>query len=70
MLAKAIHVVPHPNGWATRFDGAATVTQTFDHKRDALGWALGYAEASNAAVVVHGASPILRLSRFLETKLS
>jgi hypothetical protein len=70
MLTKAIHVVPHPDGWAARFDGAAKVTQTFDHKRDALGWALGYAEASNAEVVVHGASPILRLTRFLETKLA
>jgi hypothetical protein len=70
MLTKAIHVVPHPDGWAARFDDAPKVTQTFDHKRDALGWALGYAEASNAAVVVHGASPILRLTRFLETKLA
>ena len=70
MRARAIHVVPHPEGWAARFEGAARISQTFDHKRDALGWAMGYAEASNAEVVVHGASPILRLTRFLETRLA
>jgi Uncharacterized protein conserved in bacteria (DUF2188) len=70
MQARSIHVVPHPDGWAAHFDGTANVSQTFDHKRDAVGWALGYAEASNAEVVVHRANPIVRLTRFLEARLA
>lgn len=56
--ARRIHVVPHPDGWATRFAGAPRISQTFRRRRDALAWAQGYAEAHDAEVTVHRAVDI------------
>jgi hypothetical protein len=65
MRNVTLHVVPHPEGWATRFAGAPSVSQTFRYKEDALAWAEGYAEANGAKVVLHGASPIAAATSFL-----
>jgi len=56
MRSKSIHVVPHPDGWATRFERAATISQKFVDKQDALAWAYWYAKANDAEVVVHNAN--------------
>jgi uncharacterized protein YdaT len=51
---KDIHVVPHPDGWATRKEGADRAGGIHDTKNEALEHAKEQAKRERVEVVIHG----------------
>lgn len=47
------HVVPHPDGWAVRKEGAEQATRTFGSKQEAEERARELAEKQNTDLVLH-----------------
>ncbi len=52
-MAK-VHVVPRPDGWAVKNEGASRAFRVFDTKDEALKEALSYARETGGSVIVHG----------------
>ena len=49
-----VHVVPRPNGWAVKSEGASRAYRTYATKDDALREAISHARQNGYDVVVHG----------------
>jgi hypothetical protein len=53
MAKKAIHVVPHNDGWATRKPNTERVGRTFPTQKDAIDHGRDQAQRERAEVVIH-----------------
>jgi uncharacterized protein YdaT len=53
MTKKDIHVVPHPDGWATRKEGAQRAGVVADTQREAIERAREQAKREKVEVVIH-----------------
>jgi hypothetical protein len=54
MAKRDIHVVPHPDGWATKREGAKRASGVFDTQRSAQTSARELAIRDKVEVVTHG----------------
>ncbi len=54
MTKRDIHVVPHPEGWATRTEGASKVGLIADTQAEAIDAARDQARRRHVEVVIHG----------------
>lgn len=54
MSKKDIHVVPHPEGWAVKREGAERATSVHERKVDALDAARELGRKDEVEVVIHG----------------
>lgn len=53
MSKKDIHVVPHPEGWATRKEGAGRAGVVVDTQKEAIERARDQARREQVEVVIH-----------------
>ena len=53
MSKKDVHVVPHPEGWATRTEGASRVGGIYDTQREVIDHARDTAIRRHSEVVIH-----------------
>ena len=53
MTKKDVHVVPHPDGWATQKEGASRAGVVVDTQREAIERAREQAQREKAEVVIH-----------------
>ena len=53
MTRRDIHVVPHPEGWATKTEGASRAGVVVDTQREAIERAREQAERQGVEVVIH-----------------
>lgn len=53
MTKKDVHVVPHPDGWATKTEGASRAGRVVDTQREAIERAQEQAKRQNVEVVIH-----------------
>lgn len=51
---KDIHVVPHPEGWAAKREGAGRAIGVYDTQREALDAARPIAQRDKVELVTHG----------------
>lgn len=54
MSKKDVHVVPHPEGWATKKEGNTRAGSVHDTKAEALVQAREQAKRERVEVVIHG----------------
>jgi uncharacterized protein YdaT len=54
MSKKDIHVVTHPEGWATRREGSDRASSVHDTQREAIDTARDRAQRDHVEVVIHG----------------
>ena len=54
MTKRDIHVIPHPEGWATKKEGTERVGSVHDTKSEALEQAREQAKRERVEVVIHG----------------
>lgn len=54
---RDIHVVKHPDGWATKKEGAGRAGSVHDTKAEALDKARSQAKREHVEVVIHGKDP-------------
>ncbi len=52
-MKKDIHVVPHPDGWATKKEGASRVGSLHNTQKEAIERAKGQAIREKSEVVIH-----------------
>jgi hypothetical protein len=50
---RDIHVVPHPEGWATRTEGAERAGRVYDTKNEALEHGRDQARREQVELVIH-----------------
>lgn len=50
---KDVHVVPHPDGWATKTEGAGRAGGVYDTQREAISHAREQAQRTRVEVVIH-----------------
>ena len=53
MTKKDVHVVPHPDGWATKTEGATRAGVVVDTQRQAIERARDQAQRQGVEVVIH-----------------
>ena len=53
MSKKNVHVVPHPDGWATRTEGASRVGRVVGTQGEAIERAREQAQREKVEVVIH-----------------
>jgi uncharacterized protein YdaT len=53
MTKRDIHVVPHPDGWATKKEGGERAGSVHDTKSEALDQARDQAKREHVEVVIH-----------------
>jgi uncharacterized protein YdaT len=53
MTKKDVHVVPHPDGWATKTEGATRAGGVFDTQAQAIERAREQAQRRQVEVVIH-----------------
>lgn len=53
MSKKDIHVVPHPEGWATKKEGAEKAGRVFETKQEAMEQGREQAKRENVELVPH-----------------
>ena len=53
MTKKDVHVVPHPDGWATKTEGASRAGVVVDTQRQAIERAREQAQRQGVEVVIH-----------------
>lgn len=53
MTKKDIHVVPHPDGWATQKEGASRAGAVTRTQQEAIERAVGQAKREHVEVVIH-----------------
>lgn len=53
MTKKEVHVVPHPDGWATESEGASRAGVVVDTQREAIERAREQAQRQGVEVVIH-----------------
>jgi uncharacterized protein YdaT len=53
MTKKDVHVVPHPEGWATQTEGASKAGAVFDTQAEAIARARSQAKRQDVEVVIH-----------------
>ncbi|WP_046656927.1 DUF2188 domain-containing protein [Lysobacter capsici] len=54
MSKKDVHVVPHPEGWAVKREGADRASSIHDRKADALDVGRDLARKDEVELVIHG----------------
>jgi uncharacterized protein YdaT len=54
MTKKDVHVVRHPEGWATRREGSERAGGVYDTQRQAIEHARAQAQRERVEVVIHG----------------
>jgi hypothetical protein len=60
MAKKSIHVVPHPEGWATRREGATRVGRVTQTKDEALLLGRQQAQRNRTELVIHDRKGVIR----------
>jgi uncharacterized protein YdaT len=50
---RDVHVVPHPDGWATRKEGSERAGGVYDTQREAIDRARDQARREHVEVVIH-----------------
>jgi uncharacterized protein YdaT len=53
MTKRDVHVVPHPEGWATRKEGSERAGGVYDTQREAIDNARNQARREHVEVVIH-----------------
>jgi uncharacterized protein YdaT len=53
-MAKRVHVVPHPDGWAVKREGNERTSSVHDTQKQAQDAAMSIAKRDQTEVVTHG----------------
>lgn len=59
-MAKNVHVVPHPQGWAVRIEGNDRATSVHDTQRDAIDSGRDRARRDGTEILIHGENGRIR----------
>ncbi|MCB1599569.1 MAG: DUF2188 domain-containing protein [Lysobacterales bacterium] len=54
MSGKNVHVVPHPEGWAVKSEGAERAASVHDTQREAEAAAREIAQRRESEILIHG----------------
>lgn len=59
-MAKNVHVVPHPQGWAVQIEGNERATSVHDTQRDAIDSGRDRARRDGTEFLIHGENGRIR----------